>query len=500
MLVYLIRRLLLLPFTLLAIILVNFIIINLAPGDPTTVTEVSQDGNASREEEKSIAFGSDQRYLAFREFYGLTLPVLFNRWPSISEENVVKRLERLATRRWSSGDREEISVKKYNQMRIRFGDQARYIMPHLYTIASNPSLSLKERQLSIKFLIRGGTRQGHIGPGLTKKQRSENRKISQDNQLLHELDWVESDSVGVREEKLAGIRGWMDTNSSLYHFSPSYTQKAGIFFIETRFCRYFSRVLTLDFGTVRHDPNRTVISEVTKRFKISLTLSVLPMLITFLLCQIFGFTMALKQGSWIDFSLNITFLILFATPVFVVAPFLIEKVALHHSFPFTDRAIPISGFSSGETIYEQMTSVERIFDIMQHIALPLVAVLYSGLATQSRLARTAVLEVMRQDYIRTAKAKGVGVFTILWKHVGRNAAITIVTSIAGSLGIILGGSLIIETIFGIDGFGRFFYEAIVNRDYNVIMFSALSGAFLSLISYLIADISYTILDPRITLD
>jgi peptide/nickel transport system permease protein len=500
MFAYIIRRLLLLPLTLFVIVLVNFVIINLAPGDPTAVTEVSQDGDASRKEDSSIAFGSDQRYLAFREFYGLTLPILFNRWPSLSQESVYRNLSHLSTRRWLDGDLDEMSVKEYEQIRIRFGDQARYMMPLLYSAAENSDLSHEQRNLAVHFLVRGGTKQGFVGPQLSAGQKAYNRKVAKDNQYLYEQRWEGGDDASLQLTKLANIGQWMERNNALYRLTPTVGQQAGIFFFETRFCRYLTRVLTLNFGTLRNDSNRTVISEVLKRFKYSLTLSLFPMLLTFGLCQFFGFTMALKQNGWQDFSLNIVFLILYATPVFVVAPFLIEKVAMGNTFPFTDIAIPFSGFNSTESEYRDLTSSGRLFDIVQHITLPLIAVLYSGLATQSRLARTAVLEVLRQDYVRTARAKGLGILTILGKHVGRNAAITIVTSLAGSLGVVLGGSLIIETIFGIDGFGRFFYEAIVNRDYNVIMFSALAGAFLSLIGYLLADLSYTFLDPRVTLD
>jgi peptide/nickel transport system permease protein len=126
--------------------------------------------------------------------------------------------------------------------------------------------------------------------------------------------------------------------------------------------------------------------------------------------------------------------------------------------------------------------------------------MYGSLAVSSRLSRTAILEVQRQDFVRTARAKGVAPFTIMYKHVGRNAAITIVTSLAGSLGVLLGGSLIVETMFEINGFGKFFYDAILNRDYNVIMFSAIAGSFLTLIGYLVADLTYTLLDPRVTLE
>jgi len=273
-----------------------------------------------------------------------------------------------------------------------------------------------------------------------------------------------------------------------------------MFFFETRFYRYMSRVLTLDFGTLRNDSNKTVISEVTKRFKYSLTLALIPMLITFFLCQFFGFLMAYKQNQWQDYSFNLLFLILYAIPVFVVAPFLIAKVALNGHFPFTNIPIPYSGFTSSDAVYNEETSYQRLFDVMRHIFLPIVAIIYGSLAASARLSRTAVLEVLRQDYVRTARAKGVAPATILFKHVGRNAAITIVTSLAGSLGVILGGSLIVETLFDINGFGKFFYDAIINRDYNVIMFSSLAGAFLTLSGYLVADIAYTLLDPRLTLD
>ncbi len=166
-----------------------------------------------------------------------------------------------------------------------------------------------------------------------------------------------------------------------------------------------SRVVRLDFGTLRNDPNKRVITEVASRFKYSLTLSIVPMLLTFIICQFFGFFMAYKQNRWPDFSLNVSFLILYAIPVFVVAPFLIEKVALHHTIPFTDIPIPISGFTSPEQVYSQLTSFQRLLDTMIHIFFPLSPSCSSMLAAQSRLSRTAVLEVFRQDFVRSACAK-----------------------------------------------------------------------------------------------
>lgn len=473
---YILRRLLLLPITLFFIIIVNFIIINMAPGDPVTVTEVSADGAAKRTD-RAVAFGSDTRYLQFREFYGLTLPVVINLWPFTSKESVYHSLETLV-------NRSSLSVQEYDRLRIQFGDKSRFIMPILLGIITDPEEKESIRKMALRFFVRGGTRMAYLGADLSPEERDYNRKISAGNNFLTSL--LEKNS------SLDELRDWYKENESFYQFNPTFFEKIKILF-ETRFNKYMGRVLTLDFGTLRNDANKTVISEVSKRFKYSLTLSITPLIITFFLCQILGMIMAYKQNQWEDVSLNMVSLILYAIPIFVVAPFLIEKVALKGYFP-------LSGFTSPDSIYENENSYQRLFDIFQHLFLPIVAIMYGSLAASARLSRTAVLETLRQDYVRTAKAKGAPPFTIMLRHVGRNAGITIITSLAGSLGVVLGGSLIVETLFEINGFGKFFYDAVINRDYNVIMFSAIAGSFLSLLGYLAADIAYTVLDPRITLD
>lgn len=495
---YVIRRLILLPITLFFIVLVNFVIVNLAPGEPVTISEITPEG-AMKREDQSAAFGSDERYLLFREFYGLTLPVLWNTWPWISESQVQKTLWRLVHRKYTPEDIKQMPYTDYQEIKTTFGDQARFIMPLLLNIletSKDPAI----QRMAMRFLIRGGTRQGTVGPSISEEQKQANKKIAKDNQFLRTLTIQPTDSENEVQNKILQMHTWVNENAQLYNFTPTFFQKIGIFFFETRFFRYMSRVVRLDFGTLRNDSNKTVVSEVVKRFKYSLTLSILPMVITFFLCLLLGFTMAYKHNQWQDYTINLTCLILYAIPIFVVAPLLIEKVALNHHFPFTDIPIPFNGFTSPDNIYNKETSWQRLLDIFRHILLPLIAITYGTLAAQARIARTAVLEVLQQDYVRTARAKGVPPFMILFKHVGRNASITIVTSIAGSLGVVLGGSLIVETLFDINGFGKFFYDAVLNRDYNVILFSALAGSFLTLIGYLIADITYTALDPRVSLE
>ncbi|MCC5831506.1 MAG: ABC transporter permease [Chlamydiales bacterium] len=493
MIAYLVRRILLLPLTLFAIILVNFVILNLAPGDPVNQANLSATGEATRATDEGGVTG-DNQYLMFREHYGLTLPILFNTWPSLSEVDVSRGLDKL------TNAKEEMSVQSYHELKRRWGDRAKFIMPHLLREAAAPENSFARRRMAANIFIRGGLRQGHVGAVISAEKRAENREISNTNLLLSGFLVMENDTPDLLDLKVNGLAEWFEESGGEAAFTKKGWAKSYAFFFETRFSRYLSRVFTLNFGTLRNDSNKTVISEVAKRIKYSLTLALIPMLATFALCQIFGMFMALRQNQWPDYTLNISFLILFAVPIFVVAPFLIEKIALNHTFPFTNISIPYSGFHSTSEVYDAYTSPQRLADTAFHLFLPLIAIMYGTLAVQARLSRTAFLEVLRQDHVRTARAKGLSKFNILVKHVGRNGAITIVTSLAASLGVILGGSLIVETIFEINGFGRFFYDAILNRDYNVVLFSAFAGSFLTLIGYLLADIAYTLLDPRISFE
>jgi len=495
---YLLRRLLLLPITLFAILLVNFVIINLAPGDPTTVTDVSEQG-ATRKMGSSASGEGDLRYLQFREFYGLTLPILWNLWPLTTQEQVDEGLWQILHRKRSPSSDEELSFTDWKSLRTHWGDRARFVMPQLLKVMTDSKQPQGMRALASRFFVRGGIRQATLGPNLTLEQQRHNQVLEQNNHFLRQQVIQPEDSQELAQTKVEALVKWFGENRELYQMEPSGWQKVGIFFKETRFFRYMSRALTLDFGTLRNDPNKTVVSEVVKRFKYSLTLSLIPMMITLIVALIFGGIMTMYHNSWLDRGLNMGCLLLYAIPIFVMAPWLIAKVAMHHHFPWSGLPIPLGGFQSSGEVYQQMTSWERLQDIARHLMLPLTAITYGGLAAQSRLARTTFLEVAHQDYVRTAKAKGLNPVTILVKHIGRNGAITMVTAVASSLGVVLGGSLIVETLFDIPGFGKFFYDGVVNRDYNVTLFSAIAGSFLTLVGYLLGDLLYMWLDPRIRL-
>ena len=158
--------------------------------------------------------------------------------------------------------------------------------------------------------------------------------------------------------------------------------------------------------------------------------------------------------------------------------------------------LPLYGMTSDN--YETLSTTGKMFDILQHATLPVICFTYGSLAFYSRFIRANMQEVLRQDYIRTARAKGVAPRSIIWNHAFRNTLIPFVTLLGLSLPGLLSGAVILEQIFSWPGMGRLYFESIVQRDYNVIMGLTLMFSVLTLAGQLLADILYAVVDPRVT--
>jgi peptide/nickel transport system permease protein len=157
--------------------------------------------------------------------------------------------------------------------------------------------------------------------------------------------------------------------------------------------------------------------------------------------------------------------------------------------------LPISGMRSPDS--ERFPLYLQLLDRVWHLILPVFVSAFGGLATISRYTKAAMLEIIRQDYIRTARAKGLSEHKVIFKHAFRNALLPIVTILGLSLPGLIGGGFIFETIFAWPGMGRLAYEASFSFDYTVIMGVVFFGAILTLLGNIIADITYALVDPRI---
>jgi len=157
---------------------------------------------------------------------------------------------------------------------------------------------------------------------------------------------------------------------------------------------------------------------------------------------------------------------------------------------------PIMGLVSDG--FWQLSFWGKVGNLMWHLVLPVSVLTYGGLAFLARFSRAQMLEVIRQDYIRTARAKGLTERVVIYKHALRNALIPILTLMSTLLPALIGGSVIVEQIFGIPGMGRLGFEAVLSRDYPTVMAIASISALLTLVSILITDLLYVVVDPRIS--
>lgn len=246
-------------------------------------------------------------------------------------------------------------------------------------------------------------------------------------------------------------------------------------------------VLYFDFGIPYQQPTTTVTDLIAKKWKVTAQVGLMTVLVAFSLGIMLGIYAAYHQNTWIDNVTTFIAMLGITVPSFVVGMWLILFFATHLKW------LPMVGWSASETCL-----IGSAFLCTDWI-MPVVAYAIGPLAIIARYTRSSVVDVMRQDFTRTARAKGLGNQTIMFRHILRNALIPMVTALGVIIPDLLTGSIFIENLFAINGLGRFFVSSIFNRDYPMIMALFLLIAFLWSVTYLFTDILYTWIDPRVRL-
>ena len=261
--------------------------------------------------------------------------------------------------------------------------------------------------------------------------------------------------------------------------------------LHEQYMDWLMRFVKLDFGTSFVD-GKKVLDKITERIPITLTINLLSLMFIFCIAVPIGVLSATRQYSLFDRFTTIFVFVGFSTPHFWLA--LLCQIL----FGMTLGWLPISGFQSIDV--SGMGFLERVWDWTLHLILPVGIGAFAGMAGLSRYSRSSMLEVIRQDYIRTARAKGLRESQVIIRHALRNALMPIVTIVGLSVPGLIGGSVIMETIFSIPGMGQLFYQSTMSRDYPTIMGVLVIGAVLTLIGNFLADISYAMADPRIRIE
>lgn len=256
---------------------------------------------------------------------------------------------------------------------------------------------------------------------------------------------------------------------------------------------WLKRLGTLDFGDSYKD-HRPVIQKIKEALPVTLILNIISILLIYLISVPLGVYSAIKPESRIDKVLTMVQFFLYSLPSFWVAMILIIYLG---GGEYLDL-FPVTGIVS-----EGIRSLPwwgKIGNMLWHLVLPVTVLTYGGFAFLSRFSRAQLLEVIRQDYIRTARAKGLSERKVIFKHALRNALIPFVTLVGTLLPAMIGGSVIVEQIFSIPGMGLLGFESVLSRDYPTVMAIATIEAVLTLISLLISDVLYVFVDPRISFE
>lgn len=258
--------------------------------------------------------------------------------------------------------------------------------------------------------------------------------------------------------------------------------------LHIQYLDWLKRFVSLDFGKSFVD-GRKVVDKIIERIPITLTINILSLMLIFTVALPIGIMSATKQYSLFDKFSTVFVFIGFSTPTFWLALLLMILFGVNMGL------LPISGIQSIDV--SEMGPSGRLWDWIKHLILPVGISAFGGIAGLSRYSRSSMLEVIRQDYIRTAKAKGLTEQKVVFRHAFRNALMPIVTILGLSVPGLIGGGVIFETIFAIPGMGQLFYASTMSRDYPTIMGILVIGAVLTLLGNLIADISYALVDPRV---
>lgn len=479
---YVIKRLLMMIPTFLGISLIVFAVLNLAPGKPGGGQQNADLASDMRAE------GTQESYRIFREQFNLDKPILFNTLPSLETNVVAGDLAILAGTVTATG-----ADRVHAQDRLE--GYGTYSIPHLVTILRETNERGEHRVRDVAaYILRLNARRKLIdpfNPRPPRELRDANAAIGAENAQIRTWRYGFDDPEARKQEVTENWIAWFDANQDRWQWSTA--EKAKILVLDTRFAKYWGNLARFDFGVslVNREP---VLDLLVSKLRYSISLSMSSLLLAYLIALPLGVFSAVNRDSATDRGVTLVLFMLYSLPSFFVATLLLYFFSQGSDYSAL-RIFPTGGWRTRD--YMDLTSLQQIADIAWHLVLPVIVLTYGSLAALSRYMRTGLLDVIRSDYVRTARAKGLPEWQVIGKHAVRNGLLPVLTLLAGLLPAVLGGSVIVEVIFDIPGMGLWMVESIYARDYNVIMAIQLITTVLVLFGILITDLSYALVDPRI---
>ncbi|MCS7297851.1 MAG: ABC transporter permease [Bacteroidia bacterium] len=466
MIAYLLRRLFFFIPTLFLITILSFLISQSAPGDPVEQMLVGRAGSGG--EQMAERQATLQAYLEKRKELHLDLPLFYFAIVPLAEPETLHLIPQVpvqdALRRLVYRFGNWKAIQAYYKAYLRL-DSAFY--------ASASASEWGERRTEVRALL-----------ALIPQEKNY-------EDLLYRLRQIEPllipSLIPFYRDLFRAVEALPTTAQRWKVYVPS------IHWYGTRnqYHHWLAGLLKGDFGTSYQD-KRPIAQKLGEAVRWSIVINLISIVLAYLISIPLGVTSAVHRGSLRDRSITLTLFMLYSLPSFWIGTMAIVFLCGGDYLAI----FPPGGVQSTEHSSD-WPLIERIVDWTYHLILPVIVYTYGSLAFLSRQMRTALLETLQQDYVRTARAKGLPESLVVWKHAFRNSLIPIITLLASVFPAMISGSVILETIFSIPGMGFLSYGAMVARDYPVIIAVFTIGAVLTLIGILVGDILYAVVDPRI---
>ncbi|MFN8309542.1 MAG: ABC transporter permease [Chitinophagales bacterium] len=485
MLGYVLKRIFIFLPTLFIISLVTFMLIASAPGDPAE----SMLNQAQGEGQASDKLATEKAYQEVRHRIGLDLPVFYFQLTNAGATDTLNRIskaerrENLQRLNYDYGNWPQISkyygtltALEYNVLSIQkdsavAGDliEVRNLMSKLFYNYDDGILTYIMTNLDAKLRTHPEFSDARAQFAATTAAYSEMKQTATPwKRYIPAFKWHGTENQYHR---------WLFGNAKWFGEEEDITKSRGF--------------LRGDFG-ISYFAKRPVSSMIWDGLRWTFIIALFSIVIQYLVSIPLGIFSARNKGTKADSSITVSLFILYSLPSFWIGTLLIIFLGGGDYF---DLFPP---FGLGDTTIEADGFWVRMVDLGHHLVLPLFCATYASFAFLSRQMRGSMMGVLRQDYIRTARAKGLDEKKVIWKHAFRNSLLPVITIFASVFPAFISGSLIIEYLFTIPGIGQTTYMAVVQKDYPYILTTTMFSAILTLVGYLVADILYAVVDPRIS--
>lgn len=494
MFAYVLRRLLLMIPTTLGVALVIFCIFHAAPGDPATVM-IGMASGGEMEGDADI----EARIAAFERKYGLdrSLPVQFLNY--IGPFNLLRD-----GHPWFSSpytEREVFDVQLEDGSHVREGEPM-----HIDYLPRTSEEVRAELDAAAAALVDDSA-------GEAAWARAEERLAASGEEALPGLLSQLFELRGSTETRVGTIgrlsaaavritghtlptRFEGDSARIMGHWFAWYFENGGRRVRNTGE-RPWGGLLALDLGK-EMQRKTPVAPELWRRLKVTVPLALASVFLTYLIALPLGIFSARRQGTKVDGMVSVGLFVLYSIPQFWAGLMLILLFGVTGPDWAWWPKLPVLGLMDKD--HELMTRGQQIKDVLLHCILPVATMTYGAFTYLSRQMRAGMLDVIRQDYIRTARAKGLSERVVIYKHALRNSVIPVITLFASILPILVGGSIIVEAVFDLPGMGKYAFEGLLRRDFYIVMATTIFVGIMTQVGILLSDIAYSLVDPRIRYD